>query len=204
MSAAQNQTPEWPSLYDPLIEFHDLEHHAPIQPGGRYLTHAGGMPPFLSPGDGHTIQKRIDVFRFTFYWTLIFLSLFFSFTGGVACFNIIYPARRDDKNGIAAASSTRNRAPQPAPQSHSMIPLTPLTSARSPDLLLPEVPETVDTEEQRAPQPRKNVHRSRITYALCTLLTFLVTALAASFIWSAVVGYVLFAVFKAGDFNLST
>jgi hypothetical protein len=47
MSAAQNQTdtltPTWPSLYDPLLEFHDLEHHAPIQPGGRYLTHGGGM-----------------------------------------------------------------------------------------------------------------------------------------------------------------
>jgi fatty acid desaturase len=88
-----------------------------------------------------------------------------------------------------------------------MIPLTPLTSARSPDLLLPEMSElseTVDTEEARVPQPRKNVHRSRITYALLTLLTFLVTALAASFIWSAVVGYVLWAVFKAGHFNVST
>jgi hypothetical protein len=47
MSAVQNQTkrstPSWPSLYDPLIEFHKLEHHAPIQPGGRYLTHGVGM-----------------------------------------------------------------------------------------------------------------------------------------------------------------
>jgi hypothetical protein len=154
-------------------------------------------------GRTHT-PERIDVFRFTLYWTLIFLSLFSLITGGIACFNILYPARRDDKNGILSTSSTRNRAPQPAPQSHSMIPLTPLTSARSPDLLLPEASETVDTEEQRAPPSRKNVHRSRITYALCTLLTFLVTALATSFIWSAVVGYVLYAVFKAGDFNLST
>jgi hypothetical protein len=140
------------------------------------------------------------VFRFTLYWTLIFLSLFSLTAGGIACFNILYPARRDDKNGITSTSSTRNRVPQP----HSMIPLTPLTSARSPDLLLPEVSETVDAEEQRALPPRKNVHRSRITYALCTLLTFLVTTLAASFVWSAVVGYVLYAVFKAGDFNLST
>ena len=86
-----------------------------------------------------------------------------------------------------------------------MIPLTPLTSARSPDLLLPELSETVDTEEPRLPQPaRKNVQRSRITYALLTLFTFLFTALAASFIWSAVVGYVLWAVFRTGDFNVST
>jgi hypothetical protein len=55
-AAAQNQTPPWPSLYDPLLEFHDLEHHAPEQPGGHYLTHAGGMsfPVLLpSPGDRH-------------------------------------------------------------------------------------------------------------------------------------------------------
>jgi len=49
MSAApKNQTPPWPSLYDPLVEFYHLEHHAPIQPGGHYLTHAGGMPSVLS------------------------------------------------------------------------------------------------------------------------------------------------------------
>jgi len=50
-AAAQNQTPPWPSLYDPLIEFYHLEHHAPTQPGGRYLTHAGGMLVVLSPDD---------------------------------------------------------------------------------------------------------------------------------------------------------
>ena len=47
MSAVQNQTkpstPSWPSLYDPLIEFYNLEGHSPIQPGGRYLTHGVGM-----------------------------------------------------------------------------------------------------------------------------------------------------------------
>jgi hypothetical protein len=47
MSAADNQTepstPPWPSLYDPLIEFYNLEHRAPIQPGGRYLTSGVGM-----------------------------------------------------------------------------------------------------------------------------------------------------------------
>ena len=132
---------------------------------------------------------------------LIFNSLFFIITGGIACFNIVYPPRRDNnKEGITSASLTRNDAPQ----SHPIIPLTPLTSARSPDLLLPELSQMVDTEEARVPQPRKNVHRSRITYALLTLLTFLGTALAASFIWSVVVGYVLWAVFQAGGFNVST
>jgi len=85
-----------------------------------------------------------------------------------------------------------------------MIPLTPLTSVQSPESLLPGQSETVDDGELRAPQLRKHLRRSRLTYALFTLLAFLVTTLAASFVESAVVGYVLWAVFQAGNFNLST
>ncbi|KAH9066566.1 hypothetical protein EDB87DRAFT_1586850 [Lactarius vividus] len=188
MSATQTQTdpptPTWPSLYDPLIEFHDLEHHAPIQPGGRYLTQAG------------------DVFRFTFYWTLIFNSLFFLITGGIATFNIIFPSRRD-KHGDTTAPPGQKHTPQAAPHSHSMIPLTPVASAQSPDLLLSH-PGPAEIMQPGAPQPRKNVHRSRLTYAIFTLFVFLVTAVGASFVESAVVGYVLWAVYTAGDFNIST
>ncbi|KAH9992768.1 hypothetical protein BJV74DRAFT_396695 [Russula compacta] len=183
-------TPAWPSLYDPLTEFYNLEHRAPIQPSGHYLTHAG------------------DVFLFTFYWALVFHSLLFLITGGVACFNIIYPSRRH-KYGVTSASIIRNCALRPASQSHHpMIPLSPLASGRSPDPLLPEPPEPPDTIDAevllRPPQPRKNVHRSRVTYAIFTLLAFLVTALAASLVESAVVGYVLWAVFSAAKFNVST
>jgi hypothetical protein len=148
------------------------------------------------------IPNHIDVFRFTFYWTLIFHSLFFLITGGIACFNIVYPSRHD-KHGVSSRSSTRENRPQlVAP--HSMIPLTPVTSARSPDRLLSGIPDVVKLEMPRTPQPRKNVHCSRFTYALFTLLTFLVLALAASFVESAVIGYVLWAVFHAGNFNIST
>jgi len=188
MSATQTQTepptPTWPSLYDPLIEFHDLEHHAPIQPGGRYLTHAG------------------DVFRFTFYWTLIFNSLFFLITGGIASFNIIFPARRD-KHGGALASTTQKHTPQAAPRSHPMIPLTPVASAQSPDLLLSH-PGSAESKQARASQPRKNVHRSRLTYAIFTLFVFMATVVGASFVEGAVVGYVIWAVYTAGGFNIST
>ena len=86
-----------------------------------------------------------------------------------------------------------------------MIPLTPLTSAQSPDPLLAEPLETVDAEEPHPPQvPRKNVHRSRLAYGLFTFLAFLITAVATSLVESAVVGYVLWAMFRAGDFNVST
>jgi hypothetical protein len=145
------------------------------------------------------------VFRFTFYWTLIFHSLFFLITGGIACFNIVYPSHRC-KNEVTPASLTRDGAAQPTRQSHSgaMIPLTPLTSAQSPEPLLAEHPEIPDADEPRAPEARKNVHRSRVTYGLSTLLGFFITAVATSLVESAVVGYVLWAVFQAGDFNVST
>jgi hypothetical protein len=84
-----------------------------------------------------------------------------------------------------------------------MIPLTPVASAQSPDLLLSH-PGTAEIKQPGAPPPRKNVHRSRLTYAIFTLLVFLATAVAASFVESAVVGYVLWAVYTAGDFNIST
>ena len=176
----------------------------PLSNGAAITSHTLKVCPHPPPSihqASNTSLKRIDVFRFTLYWMLIFLSPFFLITGGIASFNIIYPPRHDYENGIP---STRSRTLQPVPDSHSAIPLTPLTSARSPDLLLPEVPEVVDTEERRATQPRKNVRRSRITYALFTLLSFLVTVLAASFFWSAVIGYVLWALFRTGDFNIST
>jgi hypothetical protein len=125
-------------------------------------------------------------------------------TGGIACLNIVYPARRN-KTETGSASLNRDGASQPACQPHPMIPLTPLTSAQSPDPFLAEQPETVDTEEPRAPQaPRRNVHRSRLAYGLFTLLAFLITAVATSLVESAVVGYVLWAMFQAGDFNIST
>jgi hypothetical protein len=132
---------------------------------------------------------------------LIFHSLFFLITGAIARFNILYPSRRD-KHGVTSRSSTRKNRPKLV--AHSMIPLTPVTSARSPDPLLSGIPDVVKSEMPRTTQPRKNVHRSRLTYALFTLLTFLVLALAASFVESAVIGYVLWAVFHAGNFNIST
>ena len=124
-------------------------------------------------------------------------------TGSIACFNIVYPSHRD-KNETPAASLTRDRESQEAPQSHPMIPLTPLASAQSPDPLLYERSEMADAEEPRSPLARKKVHRSRVTYGLFTLLAFLVTAVATSVVESAVVGYVLWALFEAGDFNVST
>jgi hypothetical protein len=85
-----------------------------------------------------------------------------------------------------------------------MIPLTHLVPAQSPDPLLSDRSEMADAGEPRAPLVRKKVHRSRAAYGIFTLLAFLVTVVATSVVESAVVGYVLWAMFQAGDFNVST
>jgi hypothetical protein len=84
-----------------------------------------------------------------------------------------------------------------------MVPLTPVASAQSPDLLLSH-PVSAETKQAGASQPRKNVHRARLTYAIFTLFVFMATAVGASVVESAVVGYVIWAVYTAGDFNIST
>ncbi|KAI0272440.1 hypothetical protein BC834DRAFT_840736 [Gloeopeniophorella convolvens] len=202
MSATSTQseppTPTFPSLYDPLLEFHNLEHHDAIQPGGKYLRHGGGRhTQAILHCETNASAPRTDVFRFTFYWTLIFHSLFFLVTGGIACFNIIYPPRRE-KQGAASPSLAHKHAPPP------MIPLTPLAGARPSDASASELSDAAEAAPARAPQPQKNVHRSRVTYALLTLFTFMVTALGAAFVESTVVGYILWAVCRTGHFNIST
>ncbi|KAI0064037.1 hypothetical protein BV25DRAFT_1823539 [Artomyces pyxidatus] len=163
-------TPEWPSLYDPLIEFHNFEHHGPIQANGRYIYAAN------------------DVFRFTFYWAVIFHAPFFIAAGALAFVNIVYPAHRDV-----------HAAPVKAPLS-PLIPLTPLLSARSPDPLLsaPRAPRAPREERPR------NVHRSRLTFALLTLLVFVCACVGTALVESAVVGYLLVALCRAARFNIST
>ena len=114
----------------------------------------------------------------------------------------MFPARRD-KDEDALAPTTQQLTPQAPPRSQTMIPLTPVASAQSPDLLLSH-PGITEAKQSGASQIRKNVHRSRLMYAIFTLFVFLATAVAASFVESAVVGYVLWAVYTAGDFNIST
>ncbi|KAF8211079.1 hypothetical protein K438DRAFT_1916581 [Mycena galopus ATCC 62051] len=86
--------PPWPSLYDPGIELLDIPHHAPVQPGGHYLTHP------------------IDIFRFTLYWTLIFYTPIFLFCGLYAFFNLTFPPTR------------RSSPPRREPSDDSSYPLT--------------------------------------------------------------------------------
>ncbi|KIK73379.1 hypothetical protein PAXRUDRAFT_61600, partial [Paxillus rubicundulus Ve08.2h10] len=52
--------------------------------------------------------------------------------------------------------------------------------------------------------PRVNARRSRLTFALLVLLTFLSLSLISAVVGAAVVGFVLAGVYKAGGFYMST
>ncbi|KAF8836659.1 hypothetical protein BDN67DRAFT_957726 [Paxillus ammoniavirescens] len=52
--------------------------------------------------------------------------------------------------------------------------------------------------------PRVNARRSRLTFALLVLLTFLSLSLVSAVVGAAVVGFVLAGVYKAGGFYMST
>ncbi|KDQ50157.1 hypothetical protein JAAARDRAFT_590942 [Jaapia argillacea MUCL 33604] len=54
------------------------------------------------------------------------------------------------------------------------------------------------------PRPRKNVRRSRFTFALLVLLSFCFVSVWSAVLGSAVVGWVLVGVWKAGGFSMST
>lgn len=56
----------------------------------------------------------------------------------------------------------------------------------------------------RRTPPKINPHRTRATYALLVLLSYLVAGLFCAVVGSAIIGYVLAALFKVGHFNMST
>ncbi|KXN87683.1 hypothetical protein AN958_08320 [Leucoagaricus sp. SymC.cos] len=152
-------TPSWPSLYNPGLEILHIEHHAAVQPGGAYLYRAD------------------DIFRFTFYWTLIFYTPFFFACGLYAFFNYAIPPNR------------------------AHVPLRILRSRRS-RLLSGEPSPTSPRSPLEA--GNKNERRSRLTFGLLVFLTFLAVGLAGAVIGSAVLGFVVMGLYRAGDFNMST
>ncbi|KIM44776.1 hypothetical protein M413DRAFT_442738, partial [Hebeloma cylindrosporum] len=73
---SRNETPPWPSLYNPGLEILHIEHHPPTQPGGAYLYRAD------------------DIFRFTLYWNLVFYTPIFFVCGSYAFWNYAFPPSR--------------------------------------------------------------------------------------------------------------
>ncbi|KAL4252900.1 TMEM170 family protein [Abortiporus biennis] len=207
-------TPSWPSLYDIVIEIEPISHRDPIQPGGRYLHNAN------------------DIYIFTLYWTLIFYTPAFVFCGIYAFLNLTFPASRSDSNiqkGKKEArpllfTSSKNRArsrshpngqsPQLQNQTHTQLTTR---SSLSPDMGLGLSPTShthphnpYSSSRSQTPRsggfqrPKQNEGRSRLTFALLVLTAFLFFGFAGAVVGSAVIGFTLAGLFKAGKFNMST
>ncbi|EPQ56543.1 hypothetical protein GLOTRDRAFT_138246 [Gloeophyllum trabeum ATCC 11539] len=151
------QSPNFPSLYDISLELSRVEHRGPRQPGGVYLDNLS------------------DVYRFTFYWILIFSTPFFFLAGTYAFFNLSFPPSHRPKAAVEKV--------------YSEYPLSPT--------LAPLAPPTLSST-------RPNPRRSRITFALLVLLTYAVFAVASAVVGSAVLGCVVYGLYKAGGFSMST
>lgn len=122
-----------------------------------------------------------DVFRFTFYWTLIFYVPIFLVCGSYAFFNYAIPP------SLRKSTSTRQDR-----ESHHLVNIAsqPRVSARFVD-------HPIKT-------PKTNERRSRVAFALIVLLTFLILSVIGAVIASAILGYIMAGVYKAANFNMST
>ncbi|OBZ73990.1 hypothetical protein A0H81_05984 [Grifola frondosa] len=175
-----SSTPSWPSLYPLNIELFPIEDRDPVQPRGAYL------------------HNPHDIFRFTLYWTLVFYTPAFLICGVYAFLNLTFPPTRSHKKFLVG------RPPIPfiaSPYYH-------VSSANEIPLRSYDVQLSGDMQAQARVQARgrskPNVKRSRWTFALLVFLTYALAALTGAVFGSAVIGYVLAGLFKAGKFNMST
>ncbi|KAA1468934.1 hypothetical protein DENSPDRAFT_834434 [Dentipellis sp. KUC8613] len=128
--------PTFPSLYNPTLEVIHFDGRPPVRDGGHYLDDVN------------------DVFRFTFYWTLIFHTPFFLVCGLYAFFNLAFPPARTlptkrlsspfaSKSPPAAIPLTpigSHQTPQPAPSHPSNAPALHISSPHSPTSPHPPTP----------------------------------------------------------------
>ena len=136
---------------------------------------------------GNNIQK--DIFRFTFYWSLILYFPLYALSGSYAVLTIVAaPAPTVvAKSSVPAETSVPELGEQQVHAHRSRSwPWTRFSIRRSRVHLPP------------------HMHRTRALYALIVLLTYLSAGLLGAVLGSAVLGYVAAALFKAGRFDMST
>ncbi|KAF9261153.1 hypothetical protein L218DRAFT_931508 [Marasmius fiardii PR-910] len=189
-SKLDSGSPSWPSLYNPRDELFQIRRLEPTQPNGIYLTDAN------------------DVFNFTLYWTLIFYFPAFAICGLYAFLNLTFPPSKRSKH--------RPKIPNTSPpEPWSAIPMSYLTPPAHPNnyqtlrsevgVPLLEPPSSpVPSYRPRPPTRKPKERRSRTLFSLIVLVTFLVIGLLGAVISSAVIAFVMFGVYKAGLFYMST
>ncbi|KAH8832884.1 hypothetical protein DL96DRAFT_1583758 [Flagelloscypha sp. PMI_526] len=173
--------PSWPGLYNPGIEWLPIDGVGPVQEKGKYL------------------YASDDVFRFVLYWTLVCYMPIFAACGFYAFANLTFRPKR----------------PYPVPLQHlhlqdlsdmststSVYPLSPIT---------PTSPGNTNASLLRhpaspalTPQPKQNELRSRITFAVLVFIMFIALGLAGTFISSAIIGIIIWAVFDSVGYYVST
>lgn len=147
------------------------------------------------------------MFRFTLYWSLVFYLPLFGLCGILAFLNIAFAPTPQHFSYHFRSPQEQH---QPQEQEHELHPLslTTFSSAASPTSATPFAPLNPNPKDaistHRRTPPKVNPHRTRAVYALLALLIYLIAGLLGAVVGSAVIGYVLAALYKAGRFNMST
>ena len=152
----------------------------------------------------------LDIFRFTFYWTFIFYTPFFVACGLFAFFNYTIPPNWPSSKASLTYldqpdeedSTLDHERPSSRRNFSAHVPLRILRSRR------PRLPSSeIGPNSPRSPLvevAKKNERRSRLTFGILVFLTFLAVGLAGAVIGSAVLGFVVMGLYRAGSFNMST
>ncbi|KIK52915.1 hypothetical protein GYMLUDRAFT_207788 [Collybiopsis luxurians FD-317 M1] len=220
--------PSWPSLYNPRSELFSIQHHNPISPNGFYLVDSGDVFRFTLYW---TLVFYIPVFVIFGLYAFFNLSFPPAKTNGRK--NGLRASHQHDETeddygdereeGILMTPRPSRTLPNGYETLRSDITSLPSsphfrspTSASHPILLSPSTPAGLlyppspTTRISRNPRQRnkkrklKNERRSRVTFALLVLLSFLLLSLIGAVISSAIVGYVLTGLYRAGKFYMST
>ncbi|KAF9066401.1 hypothetical protein BDP27DRAFT_1019742 [Rhodocollybia butyracea] len=212
-----DKSPSWPSLYNPRSELFGLPHHRPIQPEGFYLINSGDVFRFTLYW---TLVFYIPVF--VVFGLYAFFNLTFpprKRTKGLEEhedepeeeaeeLTEMYNPPRYLRGGYDTLRSVAAASPRlPSPTSTTSATHALLLSPASPT---PHIyPPSSTANLTRNPTPKrkkkpKNARRSRVTFALLVLFTFLLLSLIGAVISSAIVGYILTGLYVAGNFFMST
>ncbi len=215
--------PSWPSLYNPGSEILHIAHRPPIQSGGSYLYNAYGETPlkyrtYLT--DQEFCKSRVDIFRFTLYWALIFYTPFFFVCGLYAFCNYAFPP-------TCSRFSLSPATPDPVEDGSSLDldhdSLTPVTPHHPGNAYVPlqhlrssqargqshshsrrATPTSRRSTVRTTATHKRNEGRSRVAFALLVFIVFLTAGLAGAVIGSAVVGFTVFGLYRSAGFSMST
>ncbi|KAJ3730263.1 hypothetical protein C8R42DRAFT_568750 [Lentinula raphanica] len=144
----------------------------------------------IQPGGFYLLNPQ-DVFRFTLYWTLVFYIPVFVVFGSYAFFNLTFPPSNTHSKALKALEDFHSEERE---GSHGGVD----NEARNGG------PSASQNHKNRESHKSKNACRSRLTFALLVFFGFLLLSLIGAVVSSAIVGYILTALYKAGDFYMST